>query len=923
MRRLVLFFCALTAGFVVQSQSYSKMDLGSQRYLQNANLNDIHELFIAGESESILTWIDAHGLKVKYIRDGWIVVRAELKLMEELDGMPFISKISLLPNRGRALIERSKSNSNVRALHSTFFNGGLSGKGVLIGFLDSGIEIQHPDFKDENGRTRIVSIWDQTQPVDPLRTPSFGYGQVWDSTSINSGSCTHIDQNAYFGHGSGVAGIAAGNGLSVHDTIGDFSGYAPKASIAMVSIDFSAPNFTEKVADGVEYIFSLADSLGMPCVVNASLGSYLGSHDGKDVQAQRIDSMIRAKEGRAMVAAAGNSGNWGPYHMRTTLNGDSAFTWFLHNSSNNSVFIEIWADTGQFNQVEFAMGGDDPTSFARHGQTAYSTIQGRLNMVVSEPLMVGGSTAATVLTWAERQGPNYLLQYYLPNPDSSHYNFALLTRGIGEFDTWSTSNLGHSDMVYVGVPGPSFRSDFASYRFPDVDQSMVSSFTCLESVITVGNYYNTSQYMDYGGNTQTFPEAAGSIALSSSRGPTRTGVLKPEVSAPGDRTFCPGRFVDMNIMKNVPSLHPRLAPGGFHIRQGGTSMACPVVAGMAALMLEHCPKLDFQEVMDLIRDNTRSDQFTGTSFSKLYGYGKADATAALEALLYQVPIGSPTNLAHCDMDSATIYIDMQVDSILWSSGSASDSINGSHPQTLWATVWDDRGCPGSTDTANFSIIAAPQDFLPMDTGLCFGVNYTLDPGSFGSYSWSTGSQSRTIVVSDSGAYIVTVTDAFGCAGSDTFDVHSIYAPAMPDLGPDTQLCSFQSIILNPGSFSIYEWNDDINTPTRTVYNPGTYSVSVTTENGCTGSDQIVVTKDACAGLNDLGEKRVLIYPNPSTGLLFLEGKYDVEVFDARGRMCLSEEDVNRLNLRRLQPGIYSVVLSDGARIDVHQISFQP
>ncbi|GIV29361.1 MAG: hypothetical protein KatS3mg028_0427 [Bacteroidia bacterium] len=102
----------------------------------------------------------------------------------------------------------------------------------MLGLIDSGIDFSHPDFQYSNGKTRIKYIWDQavTGTVSPL---PFGYGQQWDSTSINNGTCTHNDL-AYWGHGTHVAGIAAGNGQST----GTHQGCAPKAHIVAGSVGF-------------------------------------------------------------------------------------------------------------------------------------------------------------------------------------------------------------------------------------------------------------------------------------------------------------------------------------------------------------------------------------------------------------------------------------------------------------------------------------------------------------------------------------------------------------------------------------------------------------------------------------------------------------------------------------------------------------
>ena len=125
-----------------------------------------------------------------------------------------------------------------------------TGSGVIVGVIDAGIELNHPDFQYANGDTRIIEVWDQTMQVSQ-RTPSYGYGQVWDSTEINDGICPHTDQGQWFGHGTNTAGIAAGDGSSYPG----YKGIAPDAELIVVSSNFSAVGWTSTVADAVDYIF--------------------------------------------------------------------------------------------------------------------------------------------------------------------------------------------------------------------------------------------------------------------------------------------------------------------------------------------------------------------------------------------------------------------------------------------------------------------------------------------------------------------------------------------------------------------------------------------------------------------------------------------------------------------------------------------
>ena len=155
------------------------------------------------------------------------------------------------------------------------------GSGVVVGIVDSGIDASHAMFAN-----RIHSIWDQL-----IQGPGWGttnYGTVLSGATLTLGT----DQN---GHGTHVAGIAAGNNAT-------YLGVAQNATIVAVKTDFQ----TTSIADGVRFVFSEAQNLGLPAVVNLSLGAHFDPHDGSDDLSALIDQ--QTGPGRIVVAAAGNEG---------------------------------------------------------------------------------------------------------------------------------------------------------------------------------------------------------------------------------------------------------------------------------------------------------------------------------------------------------------------------------------------------------------------------------------------------------------------------------------------------------------------------------------------------------------------------------------------------------------------------------------
>ncbi|MBK8339174.1 MAG: S8 family serine peptidase [Flavobacteriales bacterium] len=242
----------------------------------------------------------------------------------ELAQCPALQGIEFSMERGRTMNDSMRVRNRVDLVQAGMppLLQGYTGDGVVIGIIDTGLELLHPDFQDSLGNTRVLHYWDQTLNDSlELAPPPYGYGQAYDSATINAGDCPAVDPWYEYGHGSTVAGTAAGNGFAN----GRHKGVAPDADLIIVTSDFGRPNWRASVADAVKYIFDHAAALGQPAVINASLGDYYGSHDALDAAALMIDSMLDAAPGRAMVCASGNSGNIPNYHLAYPVTSDTGF----------------------------------------------------------------------------------------------------------------------------------------------------------------------------------------------------------------------------------------------------------------------------------------------------------------------------------------------------------------------------------------------------------------------------------------------------------------------------------------------------------------------------------------------------------------------------------------------------------------------
>ncbi len=530
---------------------------------------------------------------------------------------------------------------------------GYDGTGVVMGFIDTGIDFSHPDFKDALGHSRIKWLWDHRSVNGPNTPQPYNYGQQFSNTDIDAGSCTSFDL-LNSSHGTNVAGIGAGNGLA----IGHYAGVAPGADIIEVAFDFSstAPN---RFADAVKYIYDKADSMGKPCVINISAGDFFGSHDGRDPEAQLIKNLITAHPGRSLVSAAGNWG-WIPLHSGYNIsNTDTNFTWY-----NNAaqIYIQIWADTNNFNNARFGIGADRTIgSFEYRGGTPLGGVASRFQVLQNEDITNGnGQHIANVQSYCDTMYGDYLLEYMI-TPDSMTYNYRFMTSGSGHFDIWS------NDIVRSGLPDAVTYPAMTHYKYSDSVSTLANSFNCLDEVISVGSYANRNIYTAFDGNPHSdLTFVPGSLALNSSKGPTRDGRQKPDISATG--IWLLSSTVLSEVAAVEASAQPwRIALGDKHSLCSGTSMSSPVVAGTAALYLQQNPNATWQDIKNCITQTAMTDAFTGPQGNLPdygWGYGKLDA---FQTMICGMSVGAkanqPTtinayNYPNPFNESTTIHIDV-------------------------------------------------------------------------------------------------------------------------------------------------------------------------------------------------------------------------------------------------------------------------
>ncbi len=879
--------------------------------------------YVKGDNPQIIAEVEDRGGEYRHIFHGYVSIALESSEIHEFIKLECVEQVSFQYHKPVLLSDSMRAKSNVVSVYhgEAPLSSPYRGKGVVVGIIDSGIDFTHPDFIDSLGNTKVMYIWDQTIS-SPSNTPaSFSYGQEWDSTDINLGICTHVDLSSYYGHGTNVSGMAASNGNATNNHYGA----APDANLIVVASDFNSANWLGTVADAVEYIYSKADSMGLPCVINISAGTYGGSHDGLDLDALRIDSLMKAQTGRALVCAAGNAGSQAAFHLGYDLSGDTSFTWFEFNSSivipgyapSGCVYFELYADTADFDNALFSFGADlIVTPYKNRGTMQYLSMPGFYDGSYSAFIDGNGVFVDSIINISGQKIADVAIGYYKVNddetyvmqviidPDSLHtdYEWSFLTTGQGKFDVWSTSNgiLGYSDMV-DSIPNSTVLVDSSFYRYPDLLQSIVSSFTCLPDVITVGNYVNLNSYIDVQGNLQTpIGQPTGELYSSSSKGPTRLGVTKPTLVGPGSTTMAATRMVDLaSMLINQPS---KLAPDSMHRTANGTSIASPGVAGVVALLFESCLDYDYAHIKSALTNGAKEDNNTGPTPNNYYGYGKVDALKSILQTSSQVSlIGSAgtileDSLSVCAGDQ--IEMSQQFLRQRWNTGDSSVIISVSASGLYYGSGIDVNGCLQSSDTVE--LVVDPFTITAPTLNINDSLSCENDPitiatiNPYFSYLWSTGANSPTITTSNTGSYRVLVTDIDGCkAYSDTVDLTFLINPPTPSISVlnDTILTSTVS--------SLYQWYFDIalmpNEVSQILYaqDSGYYYVEVFHLNGCSAiSDSVFVAIPLVSNIAASKNNQIAIYPNPFDDILYLEidksnGITNIEVYNELGMKLLS------------------------------------
>jgi minor extracellular serine protease Vpr len=549
--------------------------------------------------------------------------------------------------------------STAAPLANEFNKGTLSGKGVIVGVIDTGIDFKHPDFIRPDGTSRIIAIWDLfdnsfrdsagrigTSPpkVDPAGEAL--PGTIYTNAQINAalkgtGTVNTVDSN---GHGTAVAGTAAGNGRAAS---GLYPGVASDADLMIVKAS-DCGGFSSLWHYGAAWITQSAQNMKKPVVVNGSFGGHYSAHNGNTGQEQFLNQISgKGKPGVVFTISAGNEGH---YNMHASGRFGPKRPGQVDVSSRG-ISVNIAPEkVRSSNNRGTIMGVFD--SRDEWGFAVVPSGNSPLKDTTGKPMTFFIFKTAGVVKWAPAKG-------LVATPDFAGYANSILTS--------YTPSTGGSDTILLPLPAGSYDifglsmstnvvdGSFSLYapNQSDVDfgrgttkTGMVGSPGNAANVITVGAYDFRSTWTNKLNQQTFFNLPVGRISdYSSPGGKRRDGIVKPDIAAPATYTISPlssgATAVACEGNNMGASGDSFVTPDGKYVAWRGTSASSPYAAGVIALMLQKNPTLDAEQVRQILIKTAGSGGEVGSVPNPNWGYGRLDPAAAIKATTAAVAGAKP------------------------------------------------------------------------------------------------------------------------------------------------------------------------------------------------------------------------------------------------------------------------------------------
>lgn len=476
--------------------------------------------------------LQSEQVRVTELSNEYAIINLPEDLVNDLANQPEIEYVEK-PKRLYFAVEQGRAASCINSLQNSQYD--LFGQGVLVAVIDSGVDYFHPDFRNADGSTRILSLWDQTATGNPPK--GYGIGVEYSKEQIDEALRQPTREEGYrlvpsrdlSGHGTQVLGIAAGNGAA---SAGQHRGVASQSPLLVVKLGLPAPDSfprTTELMQAVDYVIQKAIEYQLPVVINLSFGTVYGGHDGRGLVETYLDDMANIWK-TTIVVGTGNEGAAVGHTSGTLQDGQVQEVELGIGANEVSINLQLWKSYVDQFRVEL---------ISPSGQ-----VVGPFQETLGPQRFLAGNTELLVF-YGEPSPYSTAQEIYvdfLPREDyidTGIWRIRLTPVRVvdGRFDMW---------LPAVGALNTGTR-----FYQPTVDTTLTIPSTA-GKVIAVGAY--DSRLMTY--------------APFSGRGYTRMGEqVKPDLVAPG-----------VNITTT--------APGGGYTTATGTSFAAPFVTGAAAMLMQ-------------------------------------------------------------------------------------------------------------------------------------------------------------------------------------------------------------------------------------------------------------------------------------------------------------------------------------------------
>ena len=633
MKKLLTLFLFITLTAAAQRADYSKLSpwvrqavstqlSGSRRTAQHDS-KQMMTVFVKTTATDSETLLQHYGGR-RWAQSGNIAIATiPVNRIGDLSRHPDVQRIEASMRAQTTMDTVPRIVNTLPAYVPTEQYGAFTGKGVVMGLMDVGFDLTHPDFFDgkELAEYRIKAFWDQLSQDTIGSTLPVGRDFIVPADILEQRSSTDGRTQT---HGTHTLGIAAGSGYD-----SPYRGIAYESDICLVSNAISSDTIYIDEADyykytsatdalGFKYLFDYADQQGKPCVASFSEG-YTPFLDEEDLLfSEFLDSLTGP--GHIIVSAAGNEGITMAFVDKPQGTAEAgAFVY----SYLKTAYYRIKTD-GQVNVGLYSYGDGNAITGSLH----IDSQDDRLDTLLTDTLRAGDYWWA-VNAYRYKSFPAEDTMILLSLTGTSGLNvmphIALTVEGTDSH----ASIYGASNCLLLN-----FDTD---PRWNNAERgNYVLAPACFESVICVGStshrlgFYNyLGEYRDYSAD-----HVKGQHTLYSSTGPAMNGLMKPDVSAPGDNVisaYSSFYLEDATPEEMVNDVVHFIHDGRVYSWSAcsGTSMSCPVVAGIIALWLQANPQLTREDVMGVISRTSRHPEENLNYPNNIYGYGEIDGYKGL------------------------------------------------------------------------------------------------------------------------------------------------------------------------------------------------------------------------------------------------------------------------------------------------------